>query len=159
MAAGDSRIEFGGAVTHNELAPFLAGVDVLAVPSVWLETGPLVIHEAQACGLPVLGSDLGGIAELIEDGVNGLLRPPGDVAAWRDAIVQLATDTGLLARLADGVRSTRTMSDVAREMRALYESLLGTPRAALGDARVDRWSASPSRNEAGVRAGAHERSV
>ena len=46
----------------------LAGFDMLAVPSQWQETGPLVVFEAQALGVPVLGSDLGGIAELITPG-------------------------------------------------------------------------------------------
>ena len=58
---------------------FLSRIDVLAVPSQWLETGPLVVLEAFAAGTPVIGSDLGGIRELVSDGRDGLLVPHDDV--------------------------------------------------------------------------------
>jgi glycosyltransferase involved in cell wall biosynthesis len=56
------------------------------------ETFGRVSVEAQACGVPVLCSNNGGIPETLQPGVTGLLLPPGDVAAWRDAILELASN-------------------------------------------------------------------
>ncbi|HEU0187894.1 MAG TPA: glycosyltransferase family 4 protein [Gallionellaceae bacterium] len=55
--------------------------------------------EAQACGVPVLCSDNGGIPETLQPGTTGLLLPPGDVAAWRDAILALANDAELRRKM------------------------------------------------------------
>ena len=50
--------------------------DVLVVPSIWLENSPLVVHEAFMFGVPVIGSRIGGTADLIQDGINGFLYEP-----------------------------------------------------------------------------------
>jgi glycosyltransferase involved in cell wall biosynthesis len=65
-------------------------MDVLAVPSVAMESFSRVSIEAQATGVPVLGSRLGGIPETMHEGGTGLLLPPGDVPRWRDAILRIA---------------------------------------------------------------------
>ncbi len=125
-AAGDARI-----VLHADgatPAEVYARIDVLAVPSLSFETGPLVVLEAQAAGLPVIGSDLGGIAERVTDGVNGLLVPPGDRPAWSRAIRRLASDAAFLASLRP-TTAPRTTTDVAGDTRRLYGQLAGTPRA------------------------------
>jgi len=62
---------------------------MLAFPSIATETFGRVSVEAQATGVPVLGSDIGGIPETLDAGVTGLLLPPGDVDAWREAILKL----------------------------------------------------------------------
>jgi len=119
-AQGDTRIHFEKALTRFEIPAVLGRIDLLAVPSQWLETGPLVVLEAQAAGVPVLGSDLGGIAELVQQGVNGWLVPPTDVQAWADAIIALAKDRKKIIRLKMPVRS---MSQAAHEMLKVYQSL------------------------------------
>jgi len=78
MARGAS-IVFKGPFRHDHLDDVLSNIDVLVVPSLWAETGPLVVLEAFATGVPVIGSDLGGIRERILRHGNGLLFPPGDV--------------------------------------------------------------------------------
>ena len=90
-----------------------------------LETGPLVVLEAFAAGVPVLGSDLGGIAELVRAGTDGVLAAPGSLAAWRDALARLAGDPAEVARLRAGVRPPRTMAAAAAEMEALYRRVAG----------------------------------
>ncbi|MBN1920430.1 MAG: glycosyltransferase family 4 protein [Anaerolineae bacterium] len=67
----------------------LAETDLLAIPSLWYENSPVVIQEAYAAGVPVLASKLGALVEKVRDGVDGMLIPPGDVQAWRDALEQL----------------------------------------------------------------------
>jgi glycosyltransferase involved in cell wall biosynthesis len=94
--------------------------DLLAVPSTGLETGPLAVLEAFAAGVPVLGSRLGGIPELVRDGIDGVLVSPDDPTAWATALRQLATEPGLLSRLRAGIRPPRTMKNVAEDMLEIY---------------------------------------
>ncbi|MFZ0426413.1 MAG: glycosyltransferase [Xanthobacteraceae bacterium] len=120
--AADPRIKFLPPVLHRELPAVLAEFHMLAVPSQWLETGPLVVLEAQACGVPVLGSDLGGIAELVTPGLDGELVPFSDQEAWAEAI--WAAVAGNLPSLECRIpRSVRTMADAARDMASLYAGL------------------------------------
>src|SRR5581483_6588307 len=83
---GDPRFRPPAVVPPEEIGRVWADTDVLAVPSVWLETGPLVVLEAFAAGVPVVSSALGGIAELVTNGTDGLLVPPGDTAALAAAL-------------------------------------------------------------------------
>jgi glycosyltransferase involved in cell wall biosynthesis len=123
-AVGDPRIHFLTQSPTQEGADLLAGIDALLVPSQWLETGPLVVLEAFAGGKPVVGSDLGGIAELVRHERDGLLVPHDDVAAWTAAMARLATDSSLYERLCQGIGPVRTMADVAHDMVALYRELV-----------------------------------
>lgn len=122
LAEGDERIEFQRAISREGLASEMSRHDALVVPSLWLETGPLVVLEAQAAGLFILGSDRGGIAELVRNGEDGLLLPPRDVSAWTSAIENLAREQAA-GRLLRQPRQVRTMATVATEMTALYREL------------------------------------
>ncbi|NJK59953.1 MAG: glycosyltransferase family 4 protein [Oscillatoriales cyanobacterium SM2_1_8] len=125
LAAHDSRIAFREPVPPEQVGRVLAKYDLLAVPSQCLETGPLVVYEAFAAGVPVVGSGLGGIAELVTPAQDGVLVPNyADPVAWAQVLTELSLDRDRLERLRAGVRSPRTMDDVAREMVALYGSLL-----------------------------------
>jgi len=122
-AAADKRITFLSPVSSEHVGTLLASYDLLAVPSRVLETGPLVVLEAFAAGLPVLGAALGGIAELVTDGRDGLLFAPNSVAALRQALTRLVADPALLPRLRAGVRPPRRMKHVVDEMLGLYAAL------------------------------------
>jgi glycosyltransferase involved in cell wall biosynthesis len=125
LAAGqDKRIEFLGSISRTEVTEFLRSIDVLAVPSNYMETGPLVVLEAHAFGVPVMGADLGGISERIRDGVDGWLLPFDDPAAWATAIQEITLDRARLAQIASNIEPCRTMGDVASEMTALYHEIL-----------------------------------
>lgn len=123
-ASGDVRVRFLPPLPGEAVIERLQTYDALVVPSQWLETGPLVVLEAFAAGVPVVGSNLGGIAEWVVHEKNGLLVTPFDeVEAWTGALHRLSTDNGLLPRLAQGVLPPRTMFTVAQEMLALYQTL------------------------------------
>jgi glycosyltransferase involved in cell wall biosynthesis len=94
------------------------------VPSRYMETGPIVVQEARALGIPVMGADLGGISERVEDGVDGWLLPFDDPEPWADAIREAATDRAKLARLSANMRRKRSQDDVASEMATLYRQIL-----------------------------------
>lgn len=131
-AAGkDKRIQFFGSITRDQVPDFMAQIDVLAVPSNYMETGPLVVLEAMAFDLPVMGANLGGIAERIRDGVDGWLLPFDDSAAWAKAIEEAALDRAKVAQLKANILPSRTMDDVAGEMETLYDRILAE-RAAIG---------------------------
>ncbi len=121
-SAGDPRIVFAAPLARDHLAQAFGGYHALLAPSLGLETGPLVVLEAQAAGVFVLGSRLGGVAELVAANGSGELLAPGDTAAWSAAIARLAERrrAGALARVPARVRS---MADVAADTAAMYEGL------------------------------------
>ena len=94
------------AIAPDEVIGLMADYDLIAVPSRWLETGPLVALEAFAAGVPVLGANLGGIAELVRDGVDGVLVAADDPAAWAAAIERLVQDRHVDRRHARSRRAT-----------------------------------------------------
>jgi glycosyltransferase involved in cell wall biosynthesis len=104
----DSRIVFAGAYTHDELDGILGDIDIVAVPSIWHENSPFVIHEARAAGLPVLASRLGGMAELVSHGSDGLLATPGDARDFAGKIRQVLKYRDLLTHLRTNVRPPPT---------------------------------------------------
>jgi len=124
LAQNDSRIRFKYPVPANEVVKILADYDLLAVPSQWLETGPLVVLEAFAAGIPVIGSNLGGIAERVEHEVNGLLVEPNSVEGWYRELQRLCQDKDLPLRLRAGIHAPQRMEEVAETMKKLYRVLL-----------------------------------
>lgn len=127
LAEGDVRIRFLPPVTSQQVVALLRDYNLLAVPSRCLETGPLVVLEAFAAGTPVIGSWLGGIAELVEHEVNGLLVAAESVEGWCLALRRCYEDRTLLESLRRCVRAPRGMDAVAQEMLYLYERVLQTP--------------------------------
>jgi glycosyltransferase involved in cell wall biosynthesis len=121
---GDPRFNTPKMVAPDQVMQILRGMDVCVVPSRMLETGPIVVLEAFAAGKPVIGSRLGGIAELVTDGVDGLLFPPGDADSLSGLLTRLVQDPGLLEALEAGVMAPRTFTDVALEMGEVYRELL-----------------------------------
>jgi glycosyltransferase involved in cell wall biosynthesis len=122
LLAGDPRVTLGGPVPADEIPTILAGYDILCCPSICLEGGPLVALEAHAAGTPVVGSRIGGLAELITN-ANGCLVPPGDAAALAAAIRAIAADpTATVARWRRALTPPRTMDDVARDTLAMYQA-------------------------------------
>jgi glycosyltransferase involved in cell wall biosynthesis len=127
LVADDGRVCFHEPVPASRVIPTLREFDVLAVPSQWLETGPLVVLEAFAAQKPVIGSRLGGIAELVRDGVDGLLVQHDSIDEWARALGRVADDPELLGRLCAGVRPPRRMRAVRDDMQAVYVELAGQP--------------------------------
>jgi glycosyltransferase involved in cell wall biosynthesis len=137
LAQGDPRIRFHEAIADPGVA--LAGLSVLAIPSLWLETGPLVLLEAFAAGVPVVGSGIGGIAERVRDGVDGVLVPPGDVRALAGALETLARHPEGLEGLRNGIPEVRTMDAVTRETLTAYAAVAGPGTELDAGRRVFPW--------------------
>jgi GT2 family glycosyltransferase/glycosyltransferase involved in cell wall biosynthesis len=121
LAAADVR--WLGGVKHGQVPSILASLDVLVVPSVWIENAPLVIKEAFAAKVPVVASNLGGMAEMVPDGRCGLLFAPGDAADLRRVLMRLLDEEGLLERLREGIPPVRTMAADAAWTEGVYEEV------------------------------------
>jgi glycosyltransferase involved in cell wall biosynthesis len=104
LAADDPRVEFHGRFEPAQLGEVLAQLDCLVVPSLWYENTPFSALEALHYGLPVVASDLGGIAEVVAAEQNGLLVPHGDAQALAAALARLDRDRELVRRLAAGAK-------------------------------------------------------
>jgi len=80
-----------------------AAMDIVVVPSLW-EGGPITVLEAMAMGRPTVATDVGMVREVIVDGENGRIVPPGDVDALVDAVGMLASDAGLRQQMGERAR-------------------------------------------------------
>jgi glycosyltransferase involved in cell wall biosynthesis len=98
----------------DDLQETMQGADAFVLPSLW-EGLPLVLLEAMACGLPVVGSRIEGIAELVGNDEAGWLATPGDAADLARALGELLDDPGrAAARAAAGLALVRRHHDFAR---------------------------------------------
>ena len=125
-ASMDGAVRFAGYQSQEGVAEILAGADALVLPS-FAEGVPVVLMEAMASGKPVIATQLAGVPELVEDGVSGLLVPPGDPAALAAAIGRLAGDAELRARMGEAGRAkVRAEFDVRLEAKRLLSLFRGT---------------------------------
>jgi glycosyltransferase involved in cell wall biosynthesis len=111
IAETAAPVRLVGPLDRAAVARALGAADVVAVPSVVDRAGnvdglPNTLLEAMAAGRAVVASRVAGIPDVVEDGVNGLLVPPGDVAALRAALARLAGDDALRERLGAAARDT-----------------------------------------------------
>lgn len=120
LARGDPRIRFEGAVESQRVPEVLAGLDVLVVPSIWYENSPMTILEAHAAGVPVLASDLGGMAEMVRHGVDGLLFRVGDARDLAARLRELIENPDLLPRLRAGIPSVWTLEQELGKLLEIY---------------------------------------
>ena len=97
------NVRFTGRVSPEEMARLLNEADIL-LNSPDIDNMPLSLIEAQAAGLPIVSTSTGGIPYIVEDGVSGLLVPPGDDAAMAAAALRLFDEPGLAARLTSNAR-------------------------------------------------------
>jgi len=122
------RLHFPGHVV--EVERHVADADVAVVPSTCADGCPLAAIEALCLGVPVIGSAIGGLPEIVRDGIDGVLVPPGDVAALAQAMVSLARQPDRrrhMARAArDGARDRFDSAQMARRVAAVLHSAART---------------------------------
>jgi glycogen(starch) synthase len=124
------RVHFAGFVPHAAVPAVLAHVDLLVLPSLYEDLSSALI-EAMAAGLPVVATRVGGTADLVRDGVNGLLVAPRDPAALAAAISQVLTDPAAAARLSAAAQHTAAgyaWPDLARKVLDVYWQVTGPGR-------------------------------
>ena len=97
-----------------QMAGRMAAVDWVVIPSIWWENSPMVIQEAFTLGRPLVGSDIGGMAEKITHGVDGVHVAVGNAKAWGDTLLRLSSYTEDWDRLRAGITKPISYADCAR---------------------------------------------
>jgi glycosyltransferase involved in cell wall biosynthesis len=118
---GYDWVDFTGHLTLQQTINQIASSDVLCIPSIWMENSPGVVIQALGLGVPVIGSNVGGIPELVLHEKNGLLVEPGDVEAWRAALLSILREPGKL----DGYRASAIESAAEFEQSQIGQKYLG----------------------------------
>jgi glycosyltransferase involved in cell wall biosynthesis len=120
------QTEFRGWSTQEEFAEALGSASCFALPSYW-ENSPTVIAEAMASGTPVVAYAVGGIPDLVEDGVQGFLVPPGDIRLLAQRVEELVSNPNMVKAMGERAREKAQAfrpSDVAAKTLAVYEQIL-----------------------------------
>ena len=121
---------FVGTLAGDELPRMVASMDVFVHPGE-LETFGQAIQEAEACGVPIVATGVGGPLDLVEPDVNGLLYPPGDLTTMREHVAALVADPVRRGRLATGAREAvahRTWAYICDQLLAHYDDACGSVR-------------------------------
>ncbi len=124
------NIEFMGFRSGGELREILEGAQFIVVPSRWYENLPFSVMEAMASGKPVVATGIGGIPEMVEDGVNGFLFPLGDVNRLRGYLEKLIADPGLRKEM--GLRG-REKAEQLYDRRGHYDKIMEVYGEALAE--------------------------
>jgi glycosyltransferase involved in cell wall biosynthesis len=124
MRALKGSITLHGEFANSRLPELLQSIDCLVVPSVWWEVTPCVIQEAFACGKPVICSNIGGMSEMVRDGVDGLYFEMGSPDDLKKNILALYNDPTLLRALRKGIQCPPSARDMADAYLSLYGELL-----------------------------------
>jgi glycosyltransferase involved in cell wall biosynthesis len=124
------RVELSDTIPPDMVAAYVRSSDVVLVPS-FQEGLPNVAVEASACGRPVFASNVGGLSEVVVNGETGLLLPPGDVPAWKAALVSYADRLSYLRAIGNRARQRmETLFDsrnYPRQMLELYQLAFREP--------------------------------
>jgi glycosyltransferase involved in cell wall biosynthesis len=127
-----ANVRFHGTYAQSELPGLLSAVDWVVVPSIWWETGPLVIHEALMHHRPVICSDIGAMLERIEDGVNGLHFRVGDPDSLAARIAEAVQTPGLWEQMRSAMGNPHSMEQHLEAIYGIYERLLAGRAQAVG---------------------------
>jgi glycosyltransferase involved in cell wall biosynthesis len=123
-----SRITFAGFV--DDLEPLLPCLDLLVHPA-HMEGLGVILLQASAAGVPIVAARAGGIPEVVREGVNGLMVPPGDPPSLANAVLRVLEAPDLSARLREGGRSLAreefSVGAMVRGNLAVYREVLGGP--------------------------------
>jgi glycosyltransferase involved in cell wall biosynthesis len=121
------RVDFLGHIPHQRVPDILSSMDIFVMPSVWPEAFGVCAVEAQATGLPVIATRVGGIPEVIQDGLTGILVEPRHVDQLTEAIAILIQNPQLRQKMGragrrwmeqhyDWAENARMMEDLYRDM-------------------------------------------
>jgi glycosyltransferase involved in cell wall biosynthesis len=143
LAVERPNVRFMGSYKRAEIPRLMARIDWVVVPSIWWETGPIVVWEAFQNGRPVISSDIGGMSEKVTDGVDGLHFRTGDPHSLATVMRRAAESPGLWEQLHAGVprAPSHTIDEDLEIMTNLYRGLLEAhaaeatlPRESVGSA-------------------------
>ncbi|MEP9353626.1 glycosyltransferase [Xanthobacter sp. KR7-65] len=114
-------VTFRGTFAIERIAEVLAGLDVLVIPSTWVENSPLILLQALATHTPVLVADVEGMSEFVEEGRNGFTFEKGSVPALAARLARLAAEPQLAGALAATTSYERTSRHMVDDVVAFYD--------------------------------------
>lgn len=130
-AQADPRIDYGGVYGNEQVGHLLQKADLVVVPSLWHENLPLIMQEAQTCGVPTLVADVGGMIECVTDGVNGFTFRVGDVADLQAKMQMIIDQPEILNEIKENIRNPKSgqyrvtsLEEEAKLYLAQYEQIL-----------------------------------
>ena len=115
-----AKLTFRGEYHYHDIPWMLGGKDLTLVPSVWWDNAPQTVFESMACGVPVLGADIGGIPDFVKDGYNGLLFTANSRPSLKQAFIRAIEDPHMVWGLRANVRPPRAIEDHAIDMERVY---------------------------------------
>lgn len=124
LARDDARVCFRGPFDRSELPAVLSQVDLLVVPSRCYETYSLIAREALLAGVPVLAARAGALADVVVEGVNGYLFPPGDVEALARGLRLAVTNLEQLRAGAQTTPPPPTLAAHVSQLESIYGQIL-----------------------------------
>lgn len=120
----NKNIKFMGGFDNRNVAKIFEEIDILVVPSIWYENSPLVIQEAFAANTPVVASNIGGIPELVNDGINGFLCNPNDVEGLYKKINFIIENPHLIKDMEQNINPPKSIDQNAKKIENIYGLLL-----------------------------------
>jgi glycosyltransferase involved in cell wall biosynthesis len=118
------KIKFPGTFPNADLGSVLQNMDVLVVPSRWYENTPLVIQSALASKTPLIVTNLGGMAELVRHGFNGLVFDLNNVDSLCEQMKRFLDEADLLETLRENIAPERTIPQMVDDIEAVYAEVL-----------------------------------
>lgn len=127
--AKDLQIEDKTILTgfRSDMPSVFAASRIAVLPTIGAEGMPLVLREANAAGTPAIATDVGGVREIVRDGLNGYVVPPGDIAALQARLRELLSDKGPLEKMkAEALKAAKswTFEDSARACMKVFEKTI-----------------------------------
>jgi glycosyltransferase involved in cell wall biosynthesis len=119
VAAGADRLTFAGRYDSHDVLPLMASAGWVVMPSVWWENSPVVIQEARRAGTPLIVSGIGGMAEKVQDGVDGLHVRAGSVSDLTRGLLQASVPEAH-ARLSASLRDVIEREEFVAALGAIY---------------------------------------
>ncbi len=121
---GDEDVYFMGGFDNKEIDRVLDNIDILVVPSIWYENSPLVIQEAFLKGIPVITSNIGGMKELVDDGVDGFLFNVGDEKSLKKILEKVIKNPEMLNKIRGNREKVRDIQDDAAKLTELFRRVM-----------------------------------
>lgn len=123
LAEGEPRIVFKGAVPPEQRYDIFRQIDALVIPTTGYETFSYVAREALVSGVPVIAANAGALPEIIQEGVNGFLFPPGDIPALAKTLERIAQQPEMLKKLTlPGPIEVLSIEAHVDRLQAIYEA-------------------------------------
>jgi glycosyltransferase involved in cell wall biosynthesis len=115
IVRNDNRVSFCGQFSEEQLGDIFNQIDVLVTPSICYESYSLVLHEALACNVPVIASNLGGMAEAIRDGFNGFIFEPGSLEDLKKKMDIIIDNASILNEIKENITMNIVVPTVEQE--------------------------------------------